>query len=299
MICARMMNCATLSTISTQQAAATASTAAAVHQLLDYVATYLNDGITYQASTMVLAAHSDASFLTETGPHSRAGAHIFLSDDDPVPRTNGPVLTLSQTIKFVMASAAKAKLAAAMLFASPGTSYLYYGEEIGMSQYKTGDDQYRRAIMQWADEPSAGFNSTANFWLDQGKWFPWVQNHEGWFAHYWQGLQGKGLSVAAQSVDENSLLNHYKRLIAVRNANPVLKQPDEIRYYPVENQDVWLVEALGKIGSVWVVINLNSTAAAEVELPKSLQGARTEKLSGKEINLTERITLQPAEALIF
>ncbi len=193
----------------------------------------------------------------------------------------------------------KAKIAASLLMTTPGTLYLYYGEEIGMSQYKTGDDQYRRAIMQWNDEPSAGFNSTANFWLDQGKWFPWVQNHEGWFANYWQGLQGKGLSVAAQSADANSLLNHYKRLIAVRNNNPTLKQPDEIRYYPVDNQDVWLVEKIGETGSLWVVINLNSSTAAEVQIPNALQGARTEKLSGKEINLTERITLQPAEALIF
>eukprot|EP00804_Cyclotella_cryptica_P013680 CCRYP_016124-RA/>CCRYP_016124-RA protein AED:0.29 eAED:0.26 QI:0/0/0/1/0/0/4/0/346 len=65
-----------LSTISSQQTAATQNTAAAVHQLLDYVATYPNDGITYRASSMILAAHSDASYLTEPGSRSRAGAHI-------------------------------------------------------------------------------------------------------------------------------------------------------------------------------------------------------------------------------
>eukprot|EP00804_Cyclotella_cryptica_P028972 CCRYP_012388-RA/>CCRYP_012388-RA protein AED:0.44 eAED:0.46 QI:0/0/0/1/0/0/2/0/263 len=77
-----------LSTISSQQTAATQDTAAAVHQLLDYVATYPNDGITYRASSMVLAAHSDASYQTEPGSRSRAGAHIFLSENDPVPRHN-------------------------------------------------------------------------------------------------------------------------------------------------------------------------------------------------------------------
>ena len=61
---------------------------------------------------MILAAHSDASFLTEPGSRSRAGAHIFLSEDDPIPRSNGPTLTLSSTIKVVMASAAEAELAA-------------------------------------------------------------------------------------------------------------------------------------------------------------------------------------------
>jgi hypothetical protein len=47
---------------------------------------------------MILAAHSDASFLTEQGSRSRAGAHIFLSEDDPIPRHNGPILTMSQII---------------------------------------------------------------------------------------------------------------------------------------------------------------------------------------------------------
>ena len=102
----------TLSTLSSQQAKATKNTAKAVHQLLDYVATYPNDGITYQASTMTLATHSDASFLTKPGSCSRAGAHIFLSKDDPIPRPNGPILSISQTIKFVMASTAEAELAA-------------------------------------------------------------------------------------------------------------------------------------------------------------------------------------------
>jgi hypothetical protein len=103
---------ATLSSISSQQAVATENTAKAVHQLLDYVATYPNDGITYRASNMILVAHSDASYLTEPGSCSRAGAHIFLSEDDPIPRNNGPVLSISQIIKFVMASALEAELAA-------------------------------------------------------------------------------------------------------------------------------------------------------------------------------------------
>eukprot|EP00804_Cyclotella_cryptica_P003594 CCRYP_002189-RA/>CCRYP_002189-RA protein AED:0.44 eAED:0.44 QI:0/-1/0/1/-1/1/1/0/141 len=97
-----------LSTISSQQTAATQNTASAVHQLLDYVPTYPNDGITYRTSSMILAAHSDASYLTDAGSRSRAGAHIFLSKNDPIPRHNMPILTISQIIKYVMASTAKA-----------------------------------------------------------------------------------------------------------------------------------------------------------------------------------------------
>ena len=107
----------TLSTIGAQQANATTSTLWAVEQLLDYVATYPNDGTTYRASDMILAAHSDASYLSEPKSRSRAGAHIFVSENDPIPRPNGPVLTISTTIKFVMASAAEAELSALYLTA--------------------------------------------------------------------------------------------------------------------------------------------------------------------------------------
>ena len=51
-----------LSVIGDQQAAATEQTTAAIDQLLGHVVTYPNDGITYRASDMVLAAHSDAGF---------------------------------------------------------------------------------------------------------------------------------------------------------------------------------------------------------------------------------------------
>ena len=66
---------------------------------------------------MILAAHSDASYLSEPKSRSRAGAHIFISENDPIPRTNGPILTLSTTIKFVMASAAEAELSTLYLAA--------------------------------------------------------------------------------------------------------------------------------------------------------------------------------------
>jgi hypothetical protein len=61
---------------------------------------------------MILCAHADAGFLNETNSRSRAGAHIFLSENDPFPRFNGAILSIAQIIKFVMASAAESELAA-------------------------------------------------------------------------------------------------------------------------------------------------------------------------------------------
>jgi hypothetical protein len=66
---------------------------------------------------MILCAHADAGFLNEANSRSRAGAHIFLSENDPFPQFNGAVLSIAQIIKFVMASAAKSKLAALFVMA--------------------------------------------------------------------------------------------------------------------------------------------------------------------------------------
>jgi hypothetical protein len=95
-----------LSAIAAKQSQATVATEQAVHLLLNYVATYPNDGIVYYVSDMILCAHANAGFLNESQSCSHAGAHIFLSENDPYLRFNGAVLSIAQIIKFVMASAA-------------------------------------------------------------------------------------------------------------------------------------------------------------------------------------------------
>jgi hypothetical protein len=55
---------------------------------------------------MVLAGHSDASYLSETNARSRAGGHFFMSNNDAVPPNNCVVHTIAQIIKAVMSSAA-------------------------------------------------------------------------------------------------------------------------------------------------------------------------------------------------
>ena len=68
-----------LSAVGAQQVPATEDTAAAIEQLLDYVATCPNDGILFRKSDMILAAHADAGFLNESRDKRRAGTHVFLS----------------------------------------------------------------------------------------------------------------------------------------------------------------------------------------------------------------------------
>jgi hypothetical protein len=54
--------------------------------------------LTYKASDMVLAVHSDTSYLSEPKARSRAGGHMFMFANDGIPTNNGAVLNILQII---------------------------------------------------------------------------------------------------------------------------------------------------------------------------------------------------------
>jgi hypothetical protein len=99
-----------LGSIAAQQANPTKNTMIKVKQFLDYAFTHPDAIMTYQASDMVLAAHSDASYLSEAYACSQAGGHFFMSSNTPCPHSNGTVLTIAQIIKAVTFLAAEAEI---------------------------------------------------------------------------------------------------------------------------------------------------------------------------------------------
>ena len=68
--------------------------------------------VTYHAINMILAAHSDASYLSKSNARSRAGGHFFISRDVDAPPNNGAVNTILQINKAVFSSAAEAEVGA-------------------------------------------------------------------------------------------------------------------------------------------------------------------------------------------
>ncbi|WP_207429854.1 alpha-amylase family glycosyl hydrolase [Sabulibacter ruber] len=94
------------------------------------------------------------------------------------------------------------KQAASLYLTMPGVPFLYYGEEVGMLGAKPDEDI--RKPMQWTPGANAGF-STATPWRSVN-------------SNYAQ------FNVQTQSADPNSLLNHYKKLIQIRHAQPALRK---------------------------------------------------------------------------
>lgn len=191
---------------------------------------------------------------------------------------------------------ARGKIAASLLATTPGTLYLYYGEEIGLGQARTGDDRYRRALLPWTEDANAGFNTSGRNWLDTP---PSRDGAQPWWGAYWQAQIGHGRSVQAQDADPDSLLNHYRKMLAIRAANPRLAMPEELRYYPVNNPRVWAVQSLGNDGATWVLVNLDATAAATFATPDALRGMRRDQVSGQQIDIGAQMQLQPGQTQVF
>jgi hypothetical protein len=126
-----------LSSIATEQAKPTQNTLKKVKQLLDYCATQDKAVITYNASKMILAAHSDAGSCNEKNARSRAGGHFFLSNNETFPPSNGAILTNATIIKAVMSSAAEAELGALYLNAKEAVYLRQILDEMGHPQPKT------------------------------------------------------------------------------------------------------------------------------------------------------------------
>ena len=127
----------TLSSIAGRQAQATENLEKEVKQFMDYCSTHPDAVVRFMASEMILALHSDASYLSEPGAKSRAGGHFYLKNKTDRESNNGAVLTLSKIIKHVMSSASEAETAALFLNCKAAIPLRIALEEMGHPQPRT------------------------------------------------------------------------------------------------------------------------------------------------------------------
>jgi hypothetical protein len=145
-----------ISAIASQSAQPTTEMVEHTKQLLDYLATQEDAVLTYNKSDMILAVHSDASYLSEPGARSRAGGHFFLSTNAEIPPNNGAILNISHVIKHVMSSATEAKLGALYIMAREAVYVRMILEEMGHKQPATPvqtDNAMAKAVINAKIQP--------------------------------------------------------------------------------------------------------------------------------------------------
>ncbi|MBL0275847.1 MAG: DUF3459 domain-containing protein [Anaeromyxobacter sp.] len=148
---------------------------------------------------------------------------------------------------------AAARVAAALLFAQPGTPFVYYGEELGMQGGAAADDRNKRTPMRWSATPGDTFGFTTGT--------PWLA-----------GSEAAGVDVATQRPDPASLWNLYRRLIALRQARPALSAGG-VSFPVVSGGGAGALAVLRGSGTVRVVLVANLSATASGPFTVAVAGA--------------------------
>jgi len=187
----------------------------------------------------------------------------------------------------------KAKLASFLMLTSPGTPFIYYGEEIGMQGQKPDEDL--RLPMQWSNASNAGFTTGA----------PWRAPNKDYTT----------VNVAAQTDDPNSLLNHYRTLIQLRKEHPALQSGNAI-LLETGNPAVFALLRTSGNEHILVVVNLGKIPISDYKLslaesnlpdgiltPTSLFGTAQAKpleiISGKFSGYLPLTELPPYQTYLF
>ncbi|WP_213998321.1 alpha-amylase family glycosyl hydrolase [Arsukibacterium sp.] len=188
----------------------------------------------------------------------------------------------------------KAKLAAAMLFSSPGTPYIYYGEEIGLTQDRSGHDVFKRAPMLWNNTKQAGFTDSDNSWVEQLTLFG--DDFPNWWPDFLaQQLQAADRSVAAQQAQPDSIWQLYKLLIAQKKQRPELGTDGSYSVDPLENGVLQINRELNGSKSVFVLNLTDSVQDISAINREGFTPAWAFDLDGNNLAAYGLLVLQSAE----
>jgi alpha-glucosidase len=183
-----------------------------------------------------------------------------------------------------------ARTAAMMLLTLPGIAFMYYGEELGMTDVILSPEEIRdpfikpgegrdpqRTPMQWSNSSHAGFT--------KGKpWLPVSSNYP-------------RVNVETEAGLANSLLNLYKKLLAFRNHSAILKT-GTYKSIPI-HRNIFGYERC--LGSHKILVLLNFSAVAHELKIESLEGTLqlSTYLDIEDEAINKIVKLRPNEGVII
>lgn len=126
----------------------------------------------------------------------------------PAGVSDAPFLTNHDMVRVATqlgGNSGKVANAAALLLTLPGAPFLYYGEELGLTNGGENNDESKRTPMPWDGTAGGGFTTGT----------PWYS---------FSGGYTSGRNVAAQENAAGSLLSRYRALIRARHASEAMSR---------------------------------------------------------------------------
>lgn len=164
--------------------------------------------------------------------------HAFNPDSMPIPFISNH--DMDRAAGFLPVSGGKAAMAASLYLLSPGSPFIYYGEEIGLkgSRGASPTDANRRCAMRWGDGDT-------------------VQDPDGF--DYENQTEA---TVAGMLEQDDSLLRHYQKVLSVRRSYPEIAEGS---YEPLVFDDSKAGGFLCSLDSS-VILVLHNTTTKQVTL---------------------------------
>jgi hypothetical protein len=153
---------------------------------------------------MILAVHTDTSYLSKQEGKNKVSAHFYLTNDGDEEFNNGAILTLSSIIKHVMSSTSEAELAV-----------LYYGCKLAVPLRTTlkemGNPQHKRTIVTTDNIMAQGLTigtMTPKASKSMDQCFHWLKCRDAQcqFLYLWR----RGINNQADYASKHYLAKHHQ-----------------------------------------------------------------------------------------
>jgi alpha-glucosidase len=177
---------------------------------------------------------------------------------------------------------ARARAAALLLLSLPGSAYLYAGDELGLPQVEVPDEAKRDPIFWRSGGARSGrdgcrvplpWNGSAGIGFSpRGAAEPWLPIPSGW----------RRYAVARQSRDDSSMLQLYRRALALRAEHPALGSGTAI---VSRDGDVLTVHCTGEGRTVRCVVNMGAETALVRSTGTVLLASATVPTSARSVAL--------------
>lgn len=131
----------------------------------------------------------------------------------------------------------KTKMAGGLYLTMSGSTFTYYGEEIGM--IGSGRDENKREPMNWSSKNKNGITSGPEFMENIEQVYP---------------------AEDVQINDKNSILNYYRRAFELRNENPEIARGTVKVLSGITDGTMCAIKKTYKSSSIILVYNISETA---------------------------------------